>query len=367
MFSQRIRLQRPWRSQAPEELTAEYRFTRSGHDVAIHGGFGNVVVPLDQPVALRPVTVDKPWGREIWFTGMEARGESAVGSGSHSLPLSSYLALAPERICRQRPIVLLKILDPAPRSVVGDLYFEVHAEKREVYVVTHVHPQAWAGGVGEIRFGMSQQRRAEFADDRAFRAAYLAAVKDYEAVRRAIDAGTAVEPALEADKREAMESFTSIRQVATGDVVTVPAWVPHSLQHGVRVVEFQTPTYERFIISFAQRVLTQEHWDSDHAVAQMSLDEPPAPALADVAPGVTQIVAFDDFSVWRVALGAGATCRPPLSLPYAVCMNVSGGVAVHDLTLAPEQACFVPHAALPLVLHNPSTQASVSLVAAANW
>ncbi len=26
-------------------------------------------------------------------------------------------------------------------------------------------------------------------------------------------------------------------------------------QHGVRVVEFQTPTYERFIISFAQRVL----------------------------------------------------------------------------------------------------------------
>lgn len=366
-FAQTIKLHRPWQDPpATVDLAAEYRFVRDGYKVSIRAGFEGYLLPLDQPVLLQPVSVEKPWGRELWFTAMESRGESAVVLDQGSTPLSSYLALAPDRLCRRRPIVLLKILDPKPQPVAGDLYFEVHEKKREVYIVTGIDPQAWPDGSGRIRFGMNQERRSEFADDAAFRQAYLAAVKDYEAVRRSIDAGNTIDPAIEAEKRCAMEGFTSLQPLTVGDVVTVPTWVPHSLQHGVRVVEFQTPTFERFIISFAQQVVTQDHWDSDHGIANLSLDPPPVPAFADVAPGVSRIVAFEDFSVWRIELAPGAACQPPLSIPYAVCMNVDGGVVVAEQPLEPEQACFVPHAALPFTLSNPSAQTSVSLVAASN-
>ena len=74
-----------------------------------------------------------------------------------------------------------------------------------------------------------------------------------------------------------MESFTRLLDLRVGDVVRVEPYYPHSLQHGVRVVELQTPTYERFIISFAQQVVTQDHWDSEHAIAHMSLDPAPEP------------------------------------------------------------------------------------------
>lgn len=368
VFTQKIQLERPWHvSSAAIDLTAEYRFTRSGGKVTVYGGFDGQLLPLDKPVLLQPVTINKPWGREIWFTGMESRGESAVVVEQGSVPLSNYLALAPERLCRRRPIVLLKILDPKPQPVLGDLYFEVHDKKREVYVVTSLDAEAWPEGSGEIRFGMDQERRAQFPDDDAFRAAYLCAVKDYETTRRAIDSGETVDPALEALKRQAMESFTNVRPLAVGDVVVVPPWVPHSLQHGVRVVEFQTPTFERFIVSFGQEVLTQDHWDSDHAIANLALDPPEDPAFTEVAPGVAQIVAFNDFAVWRIELAPGAACQPKLSMPYAVCMNLSSGVNVCEQPLGPEQACFVPNAALPVTLSNPTAQVSVSLVAAATW
>ena len=365
-FAQRITLQQPWQTPPSTlELRADYRFTRDGDKVAIRGGLDGCLLALDQPVALQPVAVDKPWGRELWFTGMESRGESQVVGEQVNLPLSAYLALAPERLCRRRPIVLLKILEPNPQPLAGDLYFEVHDQKREVYVVTHVDGDAWPNATGAIRFGMNQQRRADFEDDDAFRAAYLMAVKDYEATRRSIDAGGAAEASLESAKRQVMDSFTNLMPVVVGDVIEVPTWVPHSLQHGVRVVEFQTPSYERFIISFAQQARTQDHWDSDYAIAKLTLDVPENPALTEVSPGVTQIVAFEDFSVWRIELGPGATCRPALSIPYAVCMNLHGGVKVGGHALGPENACFVPHAALPLVLNNPARQTSVSLIAAA--
>jgi len=372
-FNQHIQLQQPWQTQPTNiELEAEYRFAGVGDAAAIQGGFDGHLLPLNQPVLLAPVFVDKPWGREVWFTAMESRGESAVLAEQGSIPLSNYLALAPQRLCRGRPIVLLKILDPKPEPVTGDLYFEVHDTKREVYVVTAIDETVWPEGTGEIRFGMNQERRADFADDAAFRNAYLNAVKDYEAVRRAIDAGDVIEPAVEADKRHAMESFTGVQALSPGDVVVVPTWVPHSLQHGVRVVEFQTPAYERFIISFAQQVRTQDHWDSDHAIANLNLDTPRNPTFTETAPGITQIVAFEDFSVWRIELAPNATCQPPIPMPYAVCMNVSGGVEVGGnviappLTLAAEQACFVPKSAMPFTLSNPAHGYSVSLIAAVN-
>src|SRR5690606_10110912 len=82
---------------------------------------------------------------------------------------------------------LLKILDPLPEEVFGDLYFELHQEKREVYVVTHVDAGAWPDGCGAIRFGFNQAERQKAPSDEDFRQQFLRAVADYEQVRRIID------------------------------------------------------------------------------------------------------------------------------------------------------------------------------------
>lgn len=367
-------LERPWRS-PPDTLSlaVRYRIRRAVHGASVEARVGPHEVALDRPQRLESVQVNKPWGREIWFSGIEARGESGVVTGAGVLPLSHYLALAPRRLTGLAPVILLKVLDPNPQPVIGDLYFEVHEEKREVYVVTHVDPTAWPDGSGRIRFGMNQALRRRYADDAAFRRAYLAAVRDYEQVRRAIDTGEAVAPGHEAGLRAAMDAFTSLETLRVGDVVVVPNWLPHSLQHGVRVVEFQTPTYERYILSFAQRVLTQEHWDTADALARIRLDRPPPPRFQQVGNDVEQIVAFDDFGVWRIRLAPGASQQLPSHPGYAMCMVVGGRVDVGGLELCAEQAAFVPgsalsgaHHAARARLHNPGPAPALVLAAAPN-
>lgn len=310
-----------------------------------------------RPLKLRPVNIPKPWGQEIWYTGMEARGESQIELASGWTDLSDYLQQFPEATDGQA-LLLLKILDPAPEEVVGDLYFEVHEEKREVYIVTHVDSQAWPHGKGQIRFGMNQALRARYADDAAFRQDYLQAVQAYEKVRRTLDGETTDTPAPnthdEADVpqssaqkeqvlRARMEAFTEVRELSVGDVIAVPTWTPHSLQHGVRVVEFQTQTYERYIISFAQKVLTQNHWDTAHAVANMHVDAPAAAVFETVSPGVERIARFEDFNVWRCQ--APSDMALPGNIPYLVAMAL-GHTRIGALTLQHEEAALIPRDAL---------------------
>ncbi len=342
---------RPWRAPPdPHILTVTYTVGGRPERPVLDATVGGNRFCLDDPVRLQPVTIAKPWGREIWYTGMEARGESAVLGDRGALGLGSYLGLAPERLCRRQPIVLLKVLDPLPVPVRGELYLEVHEKKQEVYVVTGVDPSACPDGRGRIRFGVNQALRRAYADDGAFREAFLQAVQRYEAVRRAVDNG---DPGLqdeERDARSATLAFTAERALAVGDVVRVPVWVPHSLQPGVRVVEFQTPTYERFIISSSQKVLTQDGWDSAHAIARMNLDTPPDPPPEPVAPGVNRIVRFQEFSVWQARLSGGGEVIPPASLPYAVALCIAGAVDLPgngtDLRLSEGQAALIPATAL---------------------
>lgn len=296
---------------------------------------------------LIPVYIAKPWGQEIWYTGMESRGVSRVALADGTMPLDTYLASDLDRLCDNTDVLLLKILDPAPAAVQGDLYFEVHQNKQEVYVVTHVDEGAWPDGQGAIRFGMSQSTRRQYPDDSAFRRAFLEAVQTYEVVRRRIDAGQAQPDDAEQEVilRNQMEAFTDFQPLSVADVVKVPTWTPHALQHGVRVVEFQTATYERFIISFAQQVVTQDHWDSAHAIANMQLDTPQAAQFVQIGEGVEQIVTFDDFNAWRCR-GNAASFVLPSHLPYAVCMAIEAGPVVGDLALDAEEACFVPRKAI---------------------
>jgi hypothetical protein len=106
---------------------------------------GAAVVCNREPLSLEPCTVDKPWGREVWYTGIEKRGRSWVRSGTGRTELPYALGMFPVPLVgeEERPPLLLKALEPLPQEVLGDLYLEVHQEKWEVYVVLDVNREAW--------------------------------------------------------------------------------------------------------------------------------------------------------------------------------------------------------------------------------
>ncbi|MBQ0721154.1 MAG: hypothetical protein KBT88_04220 [Gammaproteobacteria bacterium] len=364
-------------------------------------GLAAPVFNLEHPLLLSPIAIAKPWGREIWYTGIEARGQSGFSDGEYSVPIPWLLALLPKRLLGAESVSLnlLKILDPLPEPVYGDLYFELHEEKREVYVVTHVDQQCWPDGEGGIRFGFAAKVRDEFADPEAFRQAYLQAVQNYEQVRRKIDgifdqqrcdqgldlnqpvaAGLlkqwhkSLAPELqqeEAALRKAMNRFTHMQGLREGDVVKVPCLTPHALQHGVRTVEFQTPVYERKILAFGQKVLTQDHWDTAEAVALMSLQseaEQPLDVLEE-SEGLCreQVVAFDDFQVQRIALSPGARWQILLSERYKLLMVVAGNVGLGDgVTLKAEQAVLLPALGRPTIVSNCGREEAIVLLSQAH-
>lgn len=354
------------------------------------------VISLNDALKLVPIHIAKPWGREIWYTGIEARGQSGVSDGLHSIPLPWLLAIGAEQLLQVgggQPN-LLKILDPLPEEVFGDLYFELHEEKREVYVVTGIDRSAWPDGHGAIRYGFDQKVRAGIGDDEVFRDRYLQAVKSYEIVRREIDTrldnirveqgvelNAPVSAAtlkawqeqipsdllgLELKARAEMNRFTSLMPLQLGDVVKVSCLTPHALQHGVRTVEFQSPVYERKILNFAQKVLTQDHWDSDEAVAIMSLETPPADDLVIVGEGegftLEQVVSFDDFRAYRLTLLPGADYALDMGDSYKIVMIVDGQAWVGQQSLAPEEAALVPRTATDCRIANRGGGSLVCLI-----
>ncbi len=353
--SAHLTVDRHWRRPPQvDRHVVSYRYdARQGIHLATVDGMD---VSLDDPCPLLPVEIAKPWGREIWFTGIEARGESQValpGSPARNeatLPLGTYLALAPGHLTGNQTPVLLKILDPLPTPVLGELYLEVHETKQEVYVVTAVDANAWPEGEGRIRFGINQDHRHKFADDAAFRAAFLEALRAYETVRREIDEGATGLETREAEARTACLTFTDERHLSVGDVIRVPTWLPHSLQQGVQVVEFQTPTYERFILSSSQKVLTQDRWDSAHAVANMQLDTPDDPQPEPVGEHAERIVQFDEFGVWQARLSGDAAVALPDATPYALAFCITGTAFLQgpggSLKLGAGEAALIPAGAI---------------------
>lgn len=319
----------------PEECSPQEQFQRWV------GRHGLMAVSEDAELELQPREVAKPWGREIWYSGVEQRGVCGVVGQGASVPLPWLRAVMPGDLLgpREQPLLLLKLLEPSPEPVTGDLYFELHLNKHEAYIVSRVDPQAWPDGTGYIRFGFCADKRARWPDDTAFRQAYLQAVRRYEGVRREIDglllqqqpvAGDLI--ASECVLRAEMDSFTRLQPLRRGDVLAVPPLLPHALQHGVSTVEFQTPVYERKILSFAQRVLTQDHWDTEQVVSQMLLESPAVspPRCLLHGPGllVEQVIDFPDFQVWRARLAAGSHWLPEALPGYALLLVFEGSMAV---------------------------------------
>lgn len=206
------------------------------------------------PAQLEPVTVHKAWGREVWYSGVEARGESKVRLGDRApIPLSRFLAMHK----RRRPVTLLKTLHPER----GNLYLEVHERKHEVYVVDAVGP-----GGGRMLLGAC--RAGQAPSDRAFRERLLAAARAAETSGRIDD----------------VQAFLNAVTLRVGDAVAIPPGVPHSLLRGVSVVEFQTPVFERKILAASQPVATQDGWDSAEAVELMDLRTRPGVMSPNRAP-----------------------------------------------------------------------------------
>ena len=293
------------------------------------------ILSLKSPLPLSPVTISKPWGEEIWFTGIEKRGVCSFSG----IPIPWLLDCFPNFLTgdQYKPPILLKILKPSPLPLEGDLYFEAHREKKEVYVVTEINPQAWPDGYGRIRFGFSSSKRDQYDSTESFSEAYLSAVENYRQVRDLIDGGEQAGINLEKNLREEMDSFTSLRKLKLGDVVQINPMTPHSLQHGVSVIEFQTPHYERYILSFAQKVVTQAHWDTEAAASQLDFktDLPLSNHAGDM------IADFDEFVVRRLKLEAGETFRWA-SRTYSIVFCVAGKGQVSETCIYQSEAYFLP-------------------------
>lgn len=335
---------------------------------------------LNSPWYLQPCSIKKPWGQEIWYSAMEERGvcrfavstqSSPQGShlGSHiDTPIPWVLELSASIFGGADKLNLLKILAPHNHPNFGELYFELHQHKQEVYVVSHIDKTAWPTGVGQMRFGFCSKKLAQYQSFDAFKSDYLRAAKQYYQHRTEVDnllsdraqalpgeAGSdnAAEKILSLESKVKLRAelpsefllreetlyrnlneFVGVRELSLGDVVEVPKNFPHSLMHGVRVVEFQTPVYERMILSFNQEVLTQEHWDTEAALALL-LEAPKAPEQAAdaedlIGASIQTIVEFEDFRVKRLSFHeVRRVCWEELGLDvnaYSLVMSLGGGV-----------------------------------------
>jgi len=346
------------------EFPPETDINNLGDLTAAANKLGREPICLTRPFELQTVSIQKPWGQEIWYSGIEKRGVSTV----KGVPLPWLLSVFGDYLgCAGSPM-LLKILAPFPEQNLGDLYFEMHEKKIEVYVITQIDPKAWPTGLGKIRYGFAQDVINEFESVDKFRDSYQLAVTEYRLTRNEVDAQlkslkkqqglvagsllapaeynefiAQIDPELKAREehlRKIMYRHTGMLDLSVGDVVTVAPMVPHSLQHGVRVIEFQTPHYERYILSFGQEVLTQDHWDTDRALAgaktETSTPEPPA----QISPGLDLIADFDAFKVIRLMLNPG-DCAKTQHSNYTIVIGVAGEMFLDDLTaVGPEQAFF---------------------------
>lgn len=349
-------------------------------------------IDLIAPMKLDRVHIPKPWGQEIWYTGIEKRGVCSI----QTIPLPWLLDVFGSSLTGTDSLtpILLKILDPLADEIYGDLYFELHEEKREVYVVTHVDKSAWPDSVGKIRYGFNQDKIDEYADPQAFKQAYLASVEAYQQVRNQIDSlldgvrsthhfnknamvplatkiqwESEVDPHLlsrEKSLRDAMDAFSGLRDLHVGDVVQVHPNTPHSLQHGVRVIEFQTPHYERYILSFAQKVITQDHWDTEKALRRVGFDN----AQLDVtdnfnigtANGESTIADFEEFTATRILLEPHEEWILDAET-YCLVIGVKGTARIGSHPMHPEDGYYISAPSMPVSIYNNNSASTTFLIA----
>ena len=363
----------------PESRDAFFNFTKRNQMSAI---------VLNKPLLLDPVTVKKPWGEEIWFSGIEERGVSS----SNGIPINFLFEVFGEFLGCSKPPILLKILAPSPEPNLGDLYFELHEKKTEVYVVTDINPESWPNGIGKIRLGFNHKEIQRHGSSMRFIENYLSSVERYQQCRNYIDSkldemkislglsqdeiiesklyqtltGALDRSLVDEEKmlREEMYRFTKLHEIKVGDAVKVNPYIPHSLQHGVRVVEFQTPHYERYILSFGQKVITQDHWDTKAALMKAKVSETEIERPKKINAFQDMIANFEEFNVVRVILPAGGELEIAKK-GYCLIMGIFGETRLGSDRIKNEKAFYIPPTDA-LVVTNESKEESCFLIAREN-
>ncbi|MFT7686240.1 MAG: hypothetical protein ACI9FB_001585 [Candidatus Azotimanducaceae bacterium] len=332
-------------------------------------------IMLESAWPLSTINIPKPWGAEIWYTGMEDRGVCQVSATP--LPwLLSLINLGHDEVdasFESEGPILLKILDPYPDPNTGDLYFELHEKKTEVYIVTSIDHSVWSDGVGKIRYGFNQDKKNSFNTVKEFKAAYLESVTAYKTVRDQIDiilhdrishenANNDLIPESlilnEQLLKDEMYSYTNLKSLRVGDVIHVHPYFPHSLQHGVRVIEFQTAHYERFILSFTQKVVTQNHWDTNQGLelANTTLPSDQLLTIIEKSEGVCleRIAEFEQFSAYRLSLENSASYKMNFKR-YLLAIGIKSTSSIEntwgEIThLTPEEGFFIPATAAEITI-----------------
>ena len=322
-----------------------------------------VIVNTAQPLRLEVLNIPKPWGHEGWYTGVEKRGVVRVTDNYGKTELPYALTLFKKQLLADysATLILLKTLNPVAENVVGDLYYELHEEKWEVYVVTEIDKTAWPSGTGIIKAGLHPDKIDEYQKSHgkkwseALLKNFKQAIAEYKKVRRQIDESTeGISTELSAQElslREKAAEFVGDCQVKVGDIVSFPVFQMHSLRHGIKVIEFQTPHYERLIVMFAQKVLTQKHWDTADALSKMlpEVYQPPELERLHKSAGllVERFVDFPQFTADRISLHTEQIWDDQLGEQYQLLINVSGQATVfpengQSVLLNPEEALFLP-------------------------
>ena len=177
---------------------------------------------------------------------------------------------------------------------------------------------------------------------------FKTAIAEYEKTRRQIDESKeTISSKLivqEIELREKAADFVGDLSVKVGDIVSFPVFQMHSLRHGIKVIEFQTPHYERLIVMFAQKVLTQNHWDTEDALNKMLPEIYQAPQLEKLHKSagilVERFVDFPQFTADRISLDSEQIWHDQLDGKYHLLITISG------------QATVIPEMGQPVILNH---------------
>ena len=171
----------------------------------------------------------------------------------------------------------------------------------------------------------------------------------------------------EKELRAHMDSFTSILPVKVGDIIKIPLLTPHGLLHGVKVVEFQNPVYERLILSFNQKTLTQNHWDTQEALNIMTELVEPFPQLKvtkkDSDHIVEEVAVFEDFKVLRLTLTSKSSCKLSMGNDYNLLLVIEGSIRCNGTVASKEAGLFLPASQKNIDIQNINTNQSIVLLA----
>ncbi len=322
-----------------------------------------IIVDSREPLQLKVLKIPKPWGFEGWYTGIEKRGVVNVIDkyGETELPYALNLFKKQMLADDLESLILLKTLNPVAEKTIGDLYYELHEKKWEVYIVTEIDKTAWPSGKGIIKAGLHPKKIEEYKIkygnnwEETLRGEFKSAVSEYEKIRLQIDGSQDNIPneILEKEQilRDKASGFVGDLPVIVGDIISFPVFQIHSLRHGIKVVEFQTPHYERLILMFTQKVLTQNHWDTENAINKMETEVYHPPKLECIHDSkyliVERFTDFPQFNFDRIRLEPKNTFEIQMDGRYQLLIIISGIAAVvsntgNTIKLKKEESLFLP-------------------------